>query len=185
MPIKNRQQWLAIFAGAAVSLFAADKLLLAPLTASYRARAARITELSRKVADGQSLLQHERSWRDRWDRMRANTLPDNTSQAEQKVLKAFDRWSENSGISILSISPQLKHDSEDHSTIECRVEAAGDLSAVTRFLHNLETDSMALKLQSVEISSRDNDGQQLALGLQVSALILTPEPTPARTQARR
>jgi hypothetical protein len=33
---------------------------------------------------------------------------------------------------------------------------------------------MALKLESIEISSRDNDGQQLALGLQVSGLVLTP-----------
>ncbi len=36
-------------------------------------------------------------------------------------------------------------------------------------------DPMALKLQSVELSARDNNGQQFALGLQVSGLILTPQ----------
>jgi hypothetical protein len=33
---------------------------------------------------------------------------------------------------------------------------------------------MALKLQSVELSSHDNTGMQLALGVQISGLVLTP-----------
>jgi hypothetical protein len=33
---------------------------------------------------------------------------------------------------------------------------------------------MALKLELVELSSHDTEGQQLLLGLQVSGLILTP-----------
>jgi hypothetical protein len=33
---------------------------------------------------------------------------------------------------------------------------------------------MALKLESVEVSSRDNEGVQLALGVQISGLVLTP-----------
>jgi Tfp pilus assembly protein PilO len=174
MNLKNRQQLLALLAGAGVALFAADKLLITPLTHAWKARAAEITKLRRQVAEGHSLVQREESLRHRWDQMRANTLPNNSSLAEQQVLKAFDRWSQESRISILSVSPQWKHDTEDYMTLECRVEAAGNLNAVTRFLYDVEKDPMALKLQSVEVSARDNDGQQLALGLQVSALVLTP-----------
>jgi hypothetical protein len=129
------------------------------------------------VAEGRSLELREENLHARWEQMRTNTLPNNASLAEQQVLKAFDRWSQESRISILSISPQWKHDTEDYMTLECRVEAAGSLNTVSRFLYDLEKDHMALKLQSVEVSSRDNDGQQLALGLQVSALVLTPRET--------
>jgi hypothetical protein len=45
---------------------------------------------------------------------------------------------------------------------------------VARFLHDIEKDPMALKLQNVELSSHDNNGQQLTLGLQISGLVLTP-----------
>ncbi len=174
MKIKNRQKLLAILAGAGVALFAADNLLITPLTKSWRGRAARITDLRNKVRDGRTLLAREQTLRRRWEQMRTNTLPNNPSLAEQQVLKAFDRWSQESRISIMSISPQWKHEAEEYMTMECRVEAAGNLNTITRFLYDLEHDPMAMKLQTVEISARDNEGQQLALGLQVSALVLTP-----------
>jgi hypothetical protein len=47
------------------------------------------------------------------------------------------------------------------------------------FLFHIEDDPMALKIESVEITSRDKDGQQLSLGLQISGLALSP------TEAKR
>jgi len=43
--INNRQQLLAVVAGAAVALWAGDKLILSPLTQSWKERAARIVSL--------------------------------------------------------------------------------------------------------------------------------------------
>jgi len=54
------------------------------------------------------------------------------------------------------------------------VEASGNLPSVARFLYEVEKDPMALRIQGAEISSHDNNGQQLSLGLQLSGLILTP-----------
>ena len=179
MNLKNRQHLLALVAGAAVALFATDKLVITPMAKGWKARQAEITKLRRQVAEGRSLVQREESLRSRWNQMQTNTLPNNSSTAEQQVLKAFDRWSQESRISILSVSPQWKHDTEDYMTLECRVEAAGNINAVTRFLHDVEKDPMALKLQTVEVSARDSEGQQLALGLQVSALVLTPRESAA------
>lgn len=173
--IKNRQQLLVIVALAAVGLFAADKIVLTPLGALWKERTTQINELSRKVDSGRSLLQNEARWRRRWDEMRANTLPSDPSRAEQQVHKAFDRWLQDSRVNILSLSSQWKHDSEDYMTLECRAEASGDLWTITKFLYDIERDPMALRLQAVELSSRDNNGRQLALGLQVSGLVLTPQ----------
>ena len=184
MNLKNRQQLLAVVAAAGVALFAADKLILTPLAHSWTARRAEVTKLRRQVSEGHGLEQREQSLQSRWEQMRTNTLPNNSSLAEQQVLKAFDRWSQESRISILSVSPQWKHDTEDYMTLECRVEAAGNLNSVSRFLYDVEKDPMAFKLQSVEVSARDNEGQQLALGLQVSALVLTPRETSAGIQKR-
>jgi hypothetical protein len=174
MQIKNRQQVLAILAGAVVALFIADKIILEPLMGSWKARGKRIAELRKKVDDGHNLIRREQSLRGRWELMRSSTLPNNPSLAEQQILKAVDGWCQDSRITPTSISSQWKHDSEDFMTVEYRVEASGNLPTVARFLHNIEKDPMALKLQSVEISSHDNNGQQLALGLQISGLVLTP-----------
>jgi hypothetical protein len=60
-------------------------------------------------------------------------------------------------------------------TLDCRVEASGDLGTLSRFVYDIEKDPMALKLESVELSTRDDTGQQLTLGLQISGLVLTPQ----------
>ena len=122
--------------------------------------------------------ERERVIRARWSAMRTNTLPNNVSAAESAVLKAFDRWEQDSRISVTSKKPQWKRSGDDYMTFECRVDASGTLPALTRFLYEVEQDPLALKVESVEITSRDNNGQQLSLALQVSGLMLEPPPQP-------
>ena len=130
-----------------------------------------------KVSDGKLLIKREAGLRSRWSDMRANALPDNTSLAEQQVIKAFDNWSRDSGAEITSIMPQWKNDSTNYMTLNCRVEASGTLGTLSQFLYNIEKGPMALKLDSVELSAHDNTGQQLTLGLQISGLALIPQTT--------
>ena len=175
MRINNRQQLLAIAAGLALGLLLGDRMVLSPLMRSWKARTVRIAQLQKDIAQGALLLDREETIRNRWEKMRTNTLPDNVSAAENEVLQAFEHWSQVSQISIASIKPQWKRTDEDHMTLECRADAFGSMEAVTRFLYNVERDPLALKVDSVEITSRDNDGRQLSLGLQVSGLLLNPQ----------
>jgi Tfp pilus assembly protein PilN len=174
MKTENRQKFLLIAAIAVVSLLVADKIIVGPLVSGWKERTVRIVELKRSIAQGKQILQREDTIRNRWDNMRTNTLPDDVSLAENQVLRAFDNWSRDSRISISGIKPQWKRTSDDYMTLECRADASGNIEALTRFLYNLEKDQLALKVEAVEISSRDNDGQQLTLALQVSGLLLNP-----------
>ena len=172
MQIKNRQQMLIIVAGAAIGLLMADSLILSPLIASWKARSTKITALRKQVGDGEKLLKRADALTSRWSNMQTNALPNNNSEAEQKVLGSFDKWSQDARISVNSITPQWKRDSEDYTTLECRVDASGSVGTLAKFLFNVERDAMALKIESVEITSRDKDGQNLSLGLQISGLML-------------
>jgi hypothetical protein len=174
MRIKNRPRALAIAAIAGVALLVSDRLVINPLLRGWRERATRIAELEKSVNQGALLQQRGPLIRERWDRMRTNALPDNVSAAENEVLKAVERWSEDSRISISAIKPQWKRAGEDYMTLEIRADAFGSIQALTRFLYNVEKDPLALKVEAVEITSRDNDGQQLSLALQVSGLLLHP-----------
>ena len=174
MNMDKRQQALFIVAIAALALWLGEKLLWQPLTASWNERAERIRKLKKSIDDGEVVLKREKFIRADWDHRRTNTLAGVTTEAESQVLKAFERWSQDSRISITSVKPQLKRNADDFQTLECRVDAFGNLAALTRFLYEVEKDPLAFKIDSVEISSRDNEGQQLTLGLQVSGLLLTP-----------
>ncbi len=173
MQIKNRQQLLIIVAGVAFGLLIADSLVFTPLTKAWNARAGRIADLRKQVADGEKLLQRAEALNSRWDQMQTNALPDkNKSLAEQQVLSAFDQWSQDARISVNSITPQWKRDRDDLETLECRVDAAGTVGTLAKFLFNVERAPLALKIESVEIAARDKDGQNLSLGLQLSGLVL-------------
>jgi hypothetical protein len=177
MNITRRQQSLGLIAIAVVALLAGDRLLYSPLAQSWKARAARVAELKQSVTQGAQLLEREVSLRAKWDNMRTNTLSGEVSAAENQMLKAFDRWSQESRIGISSIKPQ-KRTTDEVETMECRVEAFGNLPALTRFLYEIERDPLGLKVEVVEIAVRDTAGEQLTLGLQVSGLYLNSRATP-------
>ncbi len=173
MNVKNREQLLIIISITAVVLLAGDKFVMSPLIASWKERSAAIVDLRKNVEHGKQVRERESFVERRWQEMKSNTLSNDVSVAENQMLKAFDRWSQDSRISISSIKPQWKHSSEDYVTMECRVDAFGSLSTLTRFLYNIEKDPLAIKVDAVEISSRDNTGNQMSLGLLVSGLSLT------------
>lgn len=173
MRIKNRQQLLIIVAGVAVGLWIADALVFTPLVNSWKARSVKIADLRKRVDEGDKLLKRADALTSRWASMLTNALPKNNSEAEQKVLGAFDKWSQDARISVNSITPQWKQERDEaYQTLQCRVDAAGSVGTLAKFLFNVERDAMALKVESVEITSRDKDGANLSLGLQVSGLVL-------------
>jgi Tfp pilus assembly protein PilO len=178
MKIENRQQFLIVLTIAAAALLLGNSLIYEPLVNLWSARAAQIKQLRTKVHDGKLLVQREAGLRSRWSDMSANTLPANTSLAENQVLTALSGWSRDSGAEVTSIMPQWKNDSTNYMTLNCRVEASGTLGMLSQFLYSIEKGPMALKPDSVELSAHDPTGQQLTLGLQVSGLALLPSTTP-------
>jgi len=173
--IPDRQRWLVIGAGAMVALFIVNAIAIEPLTAMWRAHSAEIVKLRKSVGDGRGLIarsaQLDRTWAD----MQAGALPKDPAQAEQEVISAFDTWGRANSIELSSIRPQWKRGAnERYSLLECRVDATGTLATLTRFIYELERSPLALRVDAVELTSRDDNGQKLTLGLIVSGLRLSP-----------
>ena len=180
MNLTKRQQVLAILAIVLVGLYVADKLVFTPLTRGWKARAERIAKLKEQVRDGTEMLKRETALREQWDQMRTNALTNVKSEAESQMLKAFERWSKDGGVSVSSIRPQWKEAEEDYKTLECRADVGGNLAAIARFLYLVERDPLGVRVESLELSARNNDGAQLALVVQVSGLWLNPPKNSAR-----
>jgi Tfp pilus assembly protein PilO len=178
MKIENRQQFLLALTIGVVALYVGVNFICVPLSHAWSARSAQIKQLRAKVSEGKQLIRRESVIRSRWSEMNTNTLPANTSLAEQQLLKAFDNWSRDTGADISSIMPQWKNDSTNYVTLNCRVEASGNLGTLSRFIYDVEKGPAALKLDSVELSAHDPTGQQLTLGLQISGLALLSSSKP-------
>lgn len=173
MKIENRQKFLLIATLSLLGLVVCNWVIITPLGNWWTTRSKSITALRTNLKHGHALIQNQNNIHRLWDEMQAKTLPNNTSLAEHEVLNAFDTWSRESGATVTGITPQWKNDSTNYMTLNCRVEATGDLGTLSRFVNAIERNTIALKLDSVELSTHDNIGQQLTLGLQLSGLALT------------
>ncbi len=173
---RNRQHLLLFLVGVLAAYWISDKVIIGPLTKTWGARSDRIKELRTRIAQGKESLNRERVIVADWERMRTNALPGVVSSAEGTVLRAFDRWSAESRISVTSVKPQWKHPEDDYMTLECRVDANGSLSALSRFLYEVEADPLGVRIDSLELSTRESDGSQLTLALTVNGLYLNPPP---------
>ena len=175
MKTDKRQRTLLIVTGLVLAFFVGDKLVYTPLTNLWNSRQRERTELQQQIKEGRDLIDREDQLRAQWRMMRTNALPRNESLAQEQLLKALEDWATESNVSINGTAPQWKSEDDDHRTLVCRVDASGSLWQLCRFIYHIENGPMGLKLDSVDITSRDNTGQLLALGLQVNALVLTPQ----------
>jgi len=170
--IKNRQDFLVVLVIVSAALWVGVDFVLTPLGGLWSARQTQIKELQTKVNDGAKLLKREAGIRSRWAEMQAAALSANTSLAEQKLLTAVDGWSRSSGAEVTSLMPQWKNESTNYLTLTCRVETAGNLGTLSKFLYDLEKGPLALRLDSLELSARDKEGQQMTLSTEINGLAL-------------
>jgi Tfp pilus assembly protein PilO len=175
MEIKNRQQRMVVVTLALLGILIGDMLIYEPSVKWWKSRQADVDALRQEVKQGKALVRRESVIRGEWDHIRSNSLANDPSQAEQQVLKAFENWAGDSGVNVESITPQWQNDQTDYSTLDCRVEASGDLETLSRFLYEIENDPLALQLESVELTASDEKGQQLSLGLEINGLALVTQ----------
>jgi Tfp pilus assembly protein PilO len=177
METKNRERLLLIVTAACLLLLVLNWLVIKPLTASWRDRSGRIAKLEKDLADGAMLLRRGDSIRERWDHMSTNALASTPTVAERQLFDAFDRWVRESGVTEGSFKPQLKQTDDNYSIMECHADVSGNYKTIIRFLYDLESDPKGIQVGGVELTSRDDNGQQIALGLELSGLLL---PAPAQ-----
>ena len=109
--------------------------------------------------------------------MSSNTLSPNPTKAEDQLYRAFQGWASSNSVVLVAQRPQAKPPDDPlagYSTEEWHADVTGTLTQIFNFLYAVESSPMGLKVDSIELSTRDDRGPQLALGLTVSGLILNP-----------
>lgn len=173
--LPDRQRWLVIITGGMIALYILDSILFTPLTTMWQAHSVEIVKLQKSVADGRNTIAHAAQTERIWADMQANALPKDQAQAQQDLISAVSRWGVSNNVLIDGIRPQWKRGATDrYSLLECRVDATGTLPTLTKFVYELEHSPLALRVDSIELTSRDDGGSKLSLGLIVSGLRLSP-----------
>jgi len=173
MDFRKREHLLVLAALICLGAWAGDKLVRAPMQKTWNKWDQRITETGKSLAKGHVMVDREDDIRKQWSEMKRRGLPADQSVAENSVLQSLSRWSQQGRLGVTSIKPRWSQDEEDHMKIECRAATQGNVGAVARFLYELERDPLALRVETVEITGRDDSGRDLTLDVQYTGLLLT------------
>jgi hypothetical protein len=172
METKNREKILAIAAGAALALLLLNYVVISPLIDSWHSRTKQIADLRQKIAAGALMIRRQDAIESHWDQMRTNALDSNPTVAERQLFTAFDQWVRQSGVAEGGFRPQLHETDDNYSTIDCRADISGDINTVTKFIYTMEKDPLGVKINTLELTTHDDNGRQLSLGLDLSGLVL-------------
>ncbi len=173
MEFKQRERMLTVLAAIVVGAFLGDRLIVTPLRGLWKSRSERILELHKSLDQGRMLLDREKDINARWQEMHKQALPTDPSVAENMVLQAMNRWVQASRLTVTSLKPRwIEAERAEYKTLECRVAAQGNLASLARFLYELERDPLPLRVEEVDVSSRDDRGQLLTLSLRFTGLVL-------------
>jgi hypothetical protein len=172
MENKNREKILAIAAGVALGLLLLNYLVISPVIDSWQSRTRQIKDLREKIANGAMLIRRQDVVEGEWDRMRTNSLDSNPAAAEKQLFTEFDHWVSQSGVTEGSFRPQIQDTDDGYSTVDCRADVSGDMESIVHFFKNMEKDPLGVKIESFELTSRDDNGRQMTLGMDLSGLVL-------------
>jgi hypothetical protein len=171
MGIAKRERLLVIATLICVGLLVTDRFVIGPLWNVWAERSARIRELKKEIADGEPLVERQDAMRTRWGDMKNRALPVDVSVAEGRLLGALTDWSHESGLHSSSFKTQWTTH-EDWKEIEIQTAARGDIRAFRSFLESMRKDEIPVRLKSIEISSREDNGRDLSIRATFSSIVL-------------
>lgn len=172
---EKRKKMLLIVTAIMLGLKGFDYFLFTPMIAYYQETAETIKALEESLQKGKILMDREPFMRKTWADMHRDDLPENITEAEYLVIRPLDAWVTESGLQVISSKLQWNETGENYTTLECYVIAQGTLEQVTRFLYLLETHTLPLNVENLEISDMTGNGEQLRINLRFSGIRLLEE----------
>lgn len=167
----GRERLLLLLAGACIALLVLDRLVLTPLLRRWQDRAEEVRRLRASIAQGNGIISQEARWL-RWrDAAEGRLLPGEPAAAESLLLTQVDAWARQSGLTVKTLRPRWQEVKGQGSLPELQVAGTGTLSAVVRFLYQVETSPLALAVEHLELASGGKDESALRVDMRISGLL--------------
>jgi hypothetical protein len=170
LPRLGRERLLVSAAVACLALLLADRLVLTPLIQGWRERADELARLRAAIAQGDALVAEETRWLRQREEHAARMLPAASADAENAMLTHVNAGARETGLAVSSLRPRWTETPRRVPLLELQIAATGNLDAVVRFLHHLETGPLAIAVDAAELVPMRPDGSVISLDLRISGL---------------
>lgn len=174
MVLSKRERMILITAILAVAMLVADKFVVGPISKRREATKTQKLELQTQLENAQILFSRRRIMERKWKTLMSDGLQNDT-ETESKIGRALDEWSKEAMLTTSSVKPERVASDKGLKEMTFVVAGSGTLEAVSRFLWQIETAPMPIKVKDIQIGSTNETGQSMSLQLRLSALCLDSE----------
>jgi hypothetical protein len=172
MGLSKRERMIVLVTVISVGALVADRFIRAPLANGLGALKSDRDQAVTKVQKAKLLIRQSEQAQQRMTQ--AGGLQSDT-EAESRVAKALDKWSEEAGLSLTSVKPDRMAGDKGVKEIVFVVAGKGPLDAVALFLYQVETSELPLKVKSMQLGSASEAGDSMSLELRLSTLYLAAD----------
>ena len=171
MVLSKRERMILITAIVAVVMLVGDKFIVGPISARREEITMRKLELQTELQNAQLLFTRQKLMERKWKTLLSDGLQ-NDAEAESKIARALDEWSKATMLTLSSIKPERVASDKGLKEMTFVVAGMGTLEAVSRFLWQIETTPIPIKVMDMQVGSTNETGQNMSLQLRLSALSL-------------
>lgn len=172
---------IAIGVGAAVAIYVADNYGIEPYVKAREDSRKTIATLTAKFDNNDKLLRKQRRMEKEWNDMLQRGLKSDPAEAEQQILQSVRQWAIDAGLAITSLKPDRVVRTDKTQLVKLNATGTGSMASAAKLLWSIETAQIPLKVDELQLNSRKEGTDDLAMTLSVSTLWVAPgeEKTPA------
>ncbi|MHC4355742.1 MAG: hypothetical protein ACYS0H_23835 [Planctomycetota bacterium] len=171
MGLSKRERIILIAAIACVGLFVAVKFVIDPVQARRDELESQRQQLLGDLNEAELLVGNHGRMQKKWDAMLSDGLQSET-EAESRILDALQEWSGAANMALSSIRPERISSDRGLQEMIFTVAGRGTLESVARFLWQIETAALPVKIKDMQLGSGSEAGDSMSLQLHLSALYL-------------
>ena len=169
MTISNREKYFTIALLIACSIFALDRLALEPYLDRRAALLQQRQETSDHLAEARQVLRDQRRLAKEMAGMQSFFRLD-PSAAEGQLLRLLQESEQASGVNGASFQRVGIVGEHGFTRLSYQAIVLGKMTAVAGFLYKVETSSLPLRMDEVQVGPKQENGDELQVHLTVSTL---------------
>ena len=171
MVLSKREQIILVASLVCVGLLVVDKFVVEPLWDRLDELGAERQRLVGELNEAGLLISNHDRMDRKWKEMLSDGLRSD-AEAESRVLGALREWSDGASLALSSIKPERVASDKGLQEMIFTVAGKGSLESVARFLWQIETAALPVKIKDMQLGSSSESGGSMSLQLHLSALYL-------------
>jgi Tfp pilus assembly protein PilO len=172
--MNKRERIIATCVGVAVGLYVLDAWLLSPYFDRLSAAEAAVGQRQDQLAQSTRTLRDLKIAQADWKKISTGRVVAEASDAEGQLLASAKQCADDAGLSINNYKPERGEKERSFDRILLRVGGVGSMEQISRFLFNVQHADVPVKVADLQVNSRKDGTNDLAMSVGLSTIYQTP-----------